>query len=242
MSVQPVTISIENQQLRGKLYRPEGDPKSIAVLFLHGWTGTPNDPAAAVLAAQGYYAMTFSMRGHNDSDGDITKISRQDSLNDALAAYDYFTEQLPESTKIVLVGNSYGSYISALTSLERPVVGLSLRVPAPYPDEDFNGPHKGHHDAAVMNWRRQVHDYNHNRGFKAVHTFTGPIQIIEAELDDLVPHESVQNYMRAMSEPAKLDYHLMEGWPHSLGSDPRRVADFQRILLTWLQQIENKVY
>lgn len=241
MNVQPVAITVQDQTIRGKLYTPAGDIKKLALLFLHGWTGKPHEPNSVVLAQNGYYSMVFSLRGHNDSDGDIKTISRQDSLADVLAAYDYFKSQLPAATGIVLVGNSYGSYMSALTTVERPVAALSLRVPAPYPDEDFDGPHRGHHDETVMNWRHQPQGWEGNRGFEAVHNFKGPIQIIEAELDELVPHQSVQNYVAAVNNPHQLDYHFMTGWPHSMGNDPQRTADFQKILVTWLKQIADKV-
>lgn len=225
--------------MSAKLFLPETDAKPMAVLFLHGWKGVPNEEAAVVLAVRGYAAMTVSLRGHNDSDGDIRTISRQDSLADAIAAYDYLVSQLPKGYGIVVAGNSYGGYLAALLSAQRPITALSLRVPAPYVDEGFSEPQfgKGHDDPAVMQWRLAPHDYKGNKGFQAVHDFSGPIQIIEAELDDFVPHQGVENFRQAIKTNSQLDDHFMIGWPHSLGYEVPRNGEFQKILLDWLNTL-----
>lgn len=233
----PVSINVEGQTIRGWFYTPESESKNLAVLFIHGWTGKPNDNAAEVLARQGYYALTISLRGHNSSDGDINQVSRRDGLADVVAAYDYLRAHVPASTKIVAAGNSYGGYMVALVSAERQVDGLSLRVPAAYPDEGFAASQmgKGHADPKVMKWRETQQTYQGNRGFEAMHAFSGPIQIVEAENDELVPHQTVQNYKNAVSDEHQLEYVVMKGWPHSLGDDVERNKQFQQTFINWLK-------
>lgn len=239
MSKTSFEIDVDGQKIRGNLYEPAEKTHDLTVLFLHGWTGEPNDRSAETLTENGFYSMTISMRGHGNSDGDINQVSRADSLKDALAAYDFLASKLPNGVVIAAVGNSYGSYIAALLSRERDVAALSLRVPAPYVDEGFELSQMGHgaEDKVVMNWRQSAHEYTGNKAFEAVHNFEGPVQIIEAEKDDTIPRQSVQNYKNAISNTERLDYHLMPDWPHSLGNDPERNKQFQGVLLSWLESI-----
>lgn len=239
MNPQPVALTVDNQTIRGKFYQPIGVPKKLAVLFLHGWTGKPNEAAAEVLAEQGYYAMTISYRGHNNSDGELKDISAKKSLDDSLAAYDYFVSHLPDDLQIVVVGNSYGGYMASLLAAERKVAALSLRVPAAYADGGFEEPRlgKGSENPEVMKWRLTPHKYTDNIGLTNIHNFAGPIQILEAENDDVVPHQTVQNYVDAVADKNNLDYQLLKGWPHSMGTDPARNREFQTILLDWLNSL-----
>jgi esterase/lipase len=74
-----------------------------------------------------------------------------------------------------------------------------------------------------------------------VHDFAGPIQIIEAEKDEVVVSQVVANYKNAVSASTQLEYHLMKDWPHSLGNDEQRNKQFQKLLLDWLMTQEKQV-
>jgi uncharacterized protein len=235
----PIELLIDNQKVRGNLYVPDTNAKNVGVLFLHGWTGKPNESAAQFLAEHEYHALAIQMRGHGDSEGDIKKIRAQDSLNDAIAAYDYLVAQLPANGTIVAVGNSYGSYIAVLLSEARQLKGLSLRVPAAYPDESFELPKwgRGHDDPVIDAWRKQAHHYSTNNALSLLHEFEGNIQIIEAEKDEIVPRQTVYNYKNAVANPSQLSYIVLKNWPHSMGIDPKRNREFQELLLNWLNRL-----
>src|SRR5581483_9973910 len=94
-------LEVERLKLRGWLYLPT-EPKALAVLFIHGWTGLPNENAAELLAKKGYIAMTFSLSGHNNSDGKIEGQTREKSEKEILAAYDYLKSRLNGLAKIVV--------------------------------------------------------------------------------------------------------------------------------------------
>jgi esterase/lipase len=234
MTAQPIEFKVDGLQLRGNIYLAD-KPKDLALLFIHGWTGMPNNDAAGVLADNGFSCLTFSLSGHNNSDGRIEDQTRRKSLNEVIAAYDVLKSHLPVNTKIGAVGTSYGSYLAAVLATKRTIACLSMRVPANYLDKDFEEPQAGQgaDNAEVTKWRQQKLDYNATKALRAVHNFKGPIQIIEAELDERVPHQTVQNYVSAVSSENQLDYHFMKGWPHSLGMDKKRNSDYQRILLNW---------
>jgi esterase/lipase len=237
MRKEPIEFVVEGLKLRGNLYSPK-QPKNSAVLFLHGWTGMPNENAAEVLAKNGFMAMTFSLSGHNDSDGNIESQTRQKSFKEVLAAYDFLKSKLPEGIRIVVAGNSYGGYLGALLSIERSVLGLHLRVPSLYPDEHWGEPQVkfSGENPDVREWREQPRKFSESRALSAVHNFTGPIQIIEAGEDERLSHQVTQNYLDAITNKNRLDYHYMKGWPHSLGDGKERNQQFQQILLNWLAQ------
>jgi esterase/lipase len=243
MNETSIELSVDQDKIRGKLYTPNLPSHKIAVLFLHGLTGKPNYLAAVLLAEAGYHVLAISMRGHGDSDGDIETITANQSLADAKVAYDFLQDQVGPSTQIVVVGNSYGSYIAALLSVEKTVVALSLRVPANYQDSEIDLPKwgRGHEDPNIMVWRNQSIPYDQNRALTAIHDFTGPVQVIEAENDAFVPHQTVQNYVDAIIDQTHLSYTLMAGWPHSLGTDQTRAQQFQAVLEKWLIEVEEKV-
>jgi esterase/lipase len=131
--------------------------------------------------------------------------------------------------------------MATLLSAEREVSALSLRVPANYPDERFSDAQlpqaPDQSNTSLTEWRKQIIKYDQTRSLKSLHNFQGQIQIIEAEEDEIVPHETVQNYVNAISDKNQLDYHLMKGWPHSLGLDPQRNQQYQDMLLNWLNKI-----
>lgn len=233
MEKQPIEFNIDGLVLRGNLRIPKSNSKSLAVLFIHGWTGLPNEDAAKVLAENGFSTLTFSLSGHNKSDGRLEDQTREKSLKEILTAYDLFKNKLPKEIKIVAAGNSYGGYFAAILSKERPLIAVQMRVPANYPDEGFRDQQLGQSDK-IMEWRSKVLNPDATRSLRALHKFQGTVQIIEAEIDDRVPHQTVQNYVEAVSDKSKLDYHFMKGWTHSLGVDKKRNKQYQDILLNWL--------
>jgi dienelactone hydrolase len=65
-------------------------------------------------------------------------VSREESLRDILAAYDFLAAQPNvDSDSIAVVGSSYGGYLAALLTALRPVKWLALRVPALYKDSEW---------------------------------------------------------------------------------------------------------
>lgn len=243
MNADDVELTVNGQKVRCRLFRPVDAPQKLALLFLHGWTGRPNENAASFMAEKGFYSLTVIMRGHPGSDGDIKTITAKDSLADAITAFDYLKDQIPAGTGVAVVGNSYGGYIAALLSRDRGLAAISIRVPAAYPDASFELPKwgSGHDDPVVDAWRKQKTSFAENIAFTAVHDFKGQIQIIEAEQDEIVPRQTVANYVEAVSDPTRLDYELMAGWPHSIGKNVKIQEKFKDVLLKWAAKVAVEV-
>ena len=243
MNVKPLEFTVNGLKLRGQIYFAE-KPKNLAILFLHGWTGPTNGFAAENMAKNGFTSMIFSLSGHNDSEGKLEDQTREKSLQEILAAYDLFKKELPPNSQIAAVGNSYGGYFAAVLSAERPLAAISMRVPANYRDDLFNEQQlkqSGDIDEDVMKWRQLPLGKEDTRALRAVSNFDAPIQIIEAENDEFVPHQTVQNYVDAVKDKSQLDYHFMKGWPHSIGDSMERNKQFQQILLKWAKSVKNSL-
>lgn len=238
MTKRAISFVVEGNKLKGNLYTPKSDPKSLKVLFLHGWSGKANDDAAKFLCRKGFSAMTMSLSGHNGSDGSIEDQNRQKSLKEVIAAYDFFKLQLPNKSKVVVAGNSYGAYLATILTSKRQVHCVQLRVPANYDDDSFDKPQigQGGDNKNVMKWREKALTSEATMALRALHKFEGAVQILEAENDERVPCQTVKNYINAIKDKSKLEYHFMNNWPHSLGNDKNRNQLYRDILLNWLNK------
>lgn len=240
MKEEIIELLVDGQKVKAHFFKPTKANKKLALLFVHGWTGRPNTLAGMEMAKNGYPCLTIIMRGHEGSDGDIKQIKAADSLSDAAAGYDFLKAHIPEGTQIATVGNSYGAYIALMLSTKKKLAAISLRVPAAYRDQDINITkwNNGHDNPSVDGWRHTPTNYKENIAFKALHDFAGPIQVLEGELDEVIPHQTVQNYVNAVSDRLHLDYQLMRGWPHSIGKNAQIQKEFEDVLLKWVNNVE----
>ena len=242
-----ISFSVSGSTVRGKLFSPSASgPLVPAVLFLHGWTSGQDRyvDLGNALSEIGSVGMTFDMRGHGISDGDLETLSRTDFLEDVVAAYD-FLKQLEEvdASMITVVGSSFGAYLATLLCAKRPCRAIALRAPADYPDRGFDEPHllraTSYYEGAVeegpLKWKSTVHPYTETASLRAIHEFAGRVLIIESGNDQLVPHEIPQSYAEAVSNSQQLTYIVMEGAPHGLSKDEKRQKELQGILLDWIQ-------
>jgi uncharacterized protein len=51
---------------------------------------------------------------------------------------------------------------------------------------------------------------------KAVHEYSNEILIIEAQNDEFIPKQTIENYKNAINDKSKLTYVLMEDADHSI--------------------------
>ena len=173
------------------------------VLFVHGWTGSQdaNDVAlAAQLAEDGFGTMTFDLGGHGLSAGNAEDFTAADFLAQTVAAYDRLMNLVGVGQHTVSVcGTSLGAYLGVLLSVERPVSALSLRVPAHYPDDTFASVSVGAYARSdlPLSWRALPLAPNATRALRALRQFRGPVQIIEAARDEVIPRATIVNYLNA---------------------------------------------
>lgn len=233
----PVSVTVEGGSIDGTLLSPE---RLIpGVLFVHGWGGNQDQDLrlARQVARLGCLCFTFDLRGHAGSSGLRETVTREDNLEDLVAAYDFLVgQQGVDKDAVGVIGASYGGYLAAILTSKRPVHWLGLRVPALYEDDEWDLP------KARLN-RRELHSYRQmflgveaNLALRACSRFRGHALVVESERDEIVGHPAIASYVGSFRHVRSLSYRVMEGADHEL-SDPGMHKAYRRIVLNWITEI-----
>ncbi|WP_232493277.1 alpha/beta hydrolase family protein [Novosphingobium kaempferiae] len=233
----PVAITVDGKQLDGTLLSPA---KLIpGVLFIHGWGGSQEQDLvrADEIAQLGCICFTFDLRGHARDDGERESVTRSDGLADALAAYDFLAAQKEvDPSAIAVVGTSYGGYLAALLTVQRPVSWLALRVPALYPDEHWEIPKALLPRDEIVRYRSHFRTGYQDKALAACETFGGDVLIVESQHDDYVPHPAISSFISAFQRSNSLSYRILKGADHALRDEACRKA-YNDLLLTWIEEM-----
>lgn len=235
--ISPVSIS---STIEGTIVAPEViKPNNPAILFIHGWRSNEsgNIARAKALAEIGYLCLTFNLRGHGSSGGDIKNLTRQDFLNDTISAYNYLAGyEKVDSEKIGVIGSSFGGYLGAILTGKKPVRWLALRAPAMYADRGFeNIPQvKISNTSETRDIRRKELNYSDTFALSAIHEYPHEILLIESENDEVVPHLTIQNYAIAVKYNSKLTEIVISGAEHKILTEKAKKA-YIDILVNWFK-------
>ncbi len=234
---QAVNITVQDEAIAGTFMAP--GEKLPGVLFVHGWgSGQKGDlDRAKGVAALGCVCLTFDLRGHANTHERQDEVSREDNYRDVIAAYDMLSSHPNvDSAAIAVVGSSYGGYLAALLTGERPVKWLALQVPALYRDEHWCMP-KDRIDRADLTAYRQQHiKPEDNRALQACAAFTGDVLIVESEHDTYVPHPAVMSYRRAFGDTHSLTHRIIDGADHALSTEGAQEA-YTGMLVRWATEM-----
>lgn len=241
--IRKIKLSVENQTIKGTLVLPKLiKPNLSAVLLIHGWTSSEKGyiPRAKAISKLGYVCLTFNLRGHGNSDGELGKLSRKDHLKDAISAYDFLVAQKGvNKNKIGVIGSSYGGYMASLLASKRKIKWLVLRAPALYPDESFEAASKKIDINHNINYRKQKIDKNHNLALSSLSKYTSDLLLIESEKDEVISKQTILNYLNAINPQANFEHKIIKGATHDLGKRTRNAKwlnEFIRILEDWFSQ------
>ena len=247
------TIDVDGTPLAYRVFKP-ADQVRGAVLFIHGWGGAQdaNDVRLArQLATDGFHCLTFDLAGHGRSEGRVEDFTVGQFLAQAVASYDRLAAGISRTapreaaatnaaaaslgTPTYVCGSSFGAYLALLLSAQRPVAGLSLRVPANYPDEILNGPPVASYIASSSprEWRSTPRAVTDNRALAALAAFPGPVQLLAAGRDETIPCQTTENFISA-ARPGALQYHLLADATHTLYATPAMRREAYRLVREWL--------
>ena len=178
------------------------------MLFVHGWGGSQEQDLdrARQAAGLGCSCLTFDLRGHESTRVQRDTVTRQENLDDLVAAYDLLAGHPGvDKDAIAVIGLSYGGYLACILASMRPVRWLALRAPALYPDAGWELPKQAlNRDPQLAHYRRQTIAWKDNRVLNACAMFRGDVLIVESEHDDLVPHAVIDNYVTAFVKPRSI--------------------------------------
>lgn len=234
----PVRIAVDDDCFCATFVQPAS--ALPAVIYVHGWNGSQEFELAHVrdAAGLGCAVLAVDLRGHDRDDRRHDEVTRGDNLRDLLSAYDWLVARDDvEPSAVAVVGFSYGAYLAALLSEERPVRWLALRSPASYPDEGWNVPKRLlEQNVDLETYRREVQPSDADRALRACARFDGDVLLVAAEHDDVLPPQVMQGYRDALRSARTVTTRTLAGADHELSQPDSRRA-WAELLETWLREM-----
>lgn len=179
---------------------PENASREFAVLWLQGWKSTIDGHLDRIERLAKTTSVTFAMceyAGHGSHLVALEDSAHQQQFGEALATYDELVTRGYQ--KIIVIGSSFGAYLTALLSAERSPYGLVLRVPAIYDDSEFamSLAERAAHSEQYAAFKRTVTADSNLAALGAIKNFDGSVYVIEQEIDSVIPKNIPQSYFHA---------------------------------------------
>lgn len=229
-----IHIPVGDRSIAGTLVGPNS--LMPGVMLVHGWDGSQEQYIARAheIAALGCICLTFDLRGHAKDRAARDAVTREDNLNDMLAAYDVLVgHPSVDGSAVAVVGSSYGGYLAAILSTLRPVRWLGMRAPALYKDADWLVPKHALSREELVAYRNTAVAPASNRALAAAARFEGDVLLVESEFDVMVPHPVIKNYLDAFQNAHSMTYRVIKGADHSL-SQKAWSQSYTNVLVNWV--------
>lgn len=230
-----ITFLSEGQKIQGTLIKPtEIKGKIAAVIFFHGMTSSEKNyiPIAEKLAEQGVCGLTVSVRGHGESEGDFSKLTFKDAVQDGLNTYDFLTKyNFVDVDKIGICGASLGSAIASMVSSQRKVQSMAFRVPATYSEKMLSMTYEEimAEEPTIFN---EIANVSENPTINAIEEFKGNLLVIISEKDTSIPIEIPRQYLLSSKNASKKEEFIIKDATHVLTEKKWR-EDFINKVINW---------
>lgn len=238
-----ISFYVDGYRLNGNVfYPPIFKDKNPVIFFVQGWTGRKERSYqyAEALTKLGFICFLFDNIGHGESDGDLKKFTISKFLEGVIIAYDYMLSlKGVDIDNVGAIGSSFGAYLLLLLSEKRKLKKIVLRAPADYPDSNFDKSkylNSGSKNQSLVAWRNRAKKADETFALRALHNFDGKILIIESEKDNIVPYQTVQNYICAIKDHEKLSHVVVKDAPHSIKEGQFR-DEITKTLVDWFKNI-----
>lgn len=217
-------------------FAPEKAAKQPGVFFMHGFRSdrkaTKVSHIEAVCREHGIPFLAFDFFAHGESGGDWDDFTIGRAVHDALFALDSLTEG-PQ----IVIGSSMGGWVALHVMEERPerIAGLIGIAAAP----DFT---KWVAAKSTPEQRRAegftdtlINEAQNQFVMNDDWTFTGPVRLLQGQLDDEVPWQTALAIRDKLPNPEKVAVTLIPDGDHRLN----RPEDLEKLKNTLLDMYNN---
>jgi len=217
MQIQDFAAKFGSDTIPWRLFVPKDAGRDYCVLWLQGWTSSMDSHREGVARIAQQTTLPFATldyAGHGLHQTPLEDSTRKQQLEEVIAVFDELTARGYQ--KIIAIGGSFGAYMAALLTAQRPVQAVILRAPANYVDNEFQLPHRetaSYKDpAAWIGAKVSDPELLNGSAVEAITSFEGFVYVLEHELDHDVPARLPQTYFAAAK---KGNYFIIPHTGHS---------------------------
>jgi len=242
MTLSNIKISALGYDLAADWY--EG-VNSDALLVLVGYSSCKKnyeEIVSYIVEHTGTSALVLDYSGHGESPFELRDVSPAQNFLEVVKVFDWLKEKYPHK-KINVMGTSYGGFLAVQLVKYRDFDNLVLRVPAIYKPEDFYTTwairldNQDEYLASERSFRTDKEVLRKHPLITRATRFKGKTFVVVHEFDELVPKETTDVYIEALSA----ETYLAKGFPHAFSVDASGIDKeaYQKAISDWINKVSN---
>jgi len=239
--------NLRGQRLSGRLERPDGAPRAVALLahcFTCGKESMASARLARAFAEAGLATLRFDMSGLGASEGDFAETSFTSNLDDIEAAAQALRERVGPVS--LLVGHSFGGAAALAVAARLPEIRAVATVGAPFDVARITRHFEEALPSIVQSGRATVTlggrplaighgflaDLARHRPADRIAALGRPLAVLHAPADSVVDAAEAERILAAARHPKTLI--ALDGADHFL-SGPEDAARAAGLILAWAE-------
>lgn len=201
MKIDDYSLEQNGDAIPWRLFTPDNASIEFCVFWIQGWSSSMDSHREGVERMSDQTGLSFATldpAGHGLHQVPLDESTRKQQHEEVVAIFDELKNRGFE--KIIVIGGSFGGYLAALLTGKRPVHAAVLRVPANYPDDEFEIFFKeslrSKDYVAYMKTKDSDNMLTNSMATAAIKNFDGFVYVLEHELDEVVPAKVPQHYFK----------------------------------------------